>query len=169
MLRDCFPRFVLVPVFNHALPSIMRHREHFPAAAALTFSALSPVLRGVIDRPNFSFAALAGTPVDMSSELYLWTRRLFLEFRELELRLLLEQLKPQLPNPELSSVRTLHFLFRFSDIVQYGVSIIFQTSIDRLCLAGGVPSSRIDFRTQSHQTRDVDEGNRLNESGTLPL
>ena len=96
MLRDCFPRFVLVPVFNHALPSIMRHREHFPAAAALTFSALSPVLRGVIDRPNFSFAALAGTPADMSSELYLWTRRLFLEFRELELRLLLEQLKPQL-------------------------------------------------------------------------
>ena len=96
MLRDCFPRFVLVPVFNHALPSIMRHREYFPAAAALTFSALSPVLRGVIDRPNFSFAALAGTPVDMSRNFIFGLGGCFWSFAR-ELRLLLEQLKPQLP------------------------------------------------------------------------
>ena len=96
MLRDCFPGFVLVPVFNHALSAIVRHRESFPASAALTFTALSPVLKGVIDRPNFSFAALAGSSADKSSELYLWTKRLFLEFRELELRLLLEELKLRL-------------------------------------------------------------------------
>ena len=93
MLRDSFPQFVLVPVFNDALPSIIFHRENFPAAAALTFSTLSPVLKAVMERPNFSFAALARTPADASNELYLWTRRLFLQFRELELRLLLEELK----------------------------------------------------------------------------
>jgi hypothetical protein len=96
MLRNSFPQFLVVPVFNHALPSIMLHRENFPAPATLTFSTLSPVLKAVIDRPNFSFAALACTPVDTSNELYLWTRRLFLQFRELELRLLLEELKPDL-------------------------------------------------------------------------
>jgi hypothetical protein len=96
MLRDSFPQFVLVPVFNLALPSIMFHCENFPAPVTLTFSALSPVLKAVVDRPNFSFAALARTPADGSSELHLWTRRLFLQFRELELRLLLEELKPVL-------------------------------------------------------------------------
>lgn len=96
MLRDRFPQLVLVPVFNHALPSITRHRKNFPATAALTFFVLSPVLKAVIERPSFSFAAMVGTTADMSSELYLWTRRVFLEFRELELRLLLEELKPEL-------------------------------------------------------------------------
>jgi hypothetical protein len=95
-LRDNFPQFGLVPVFNHALPSIMLHREIFPAPAALTLSALSPVLKAVIDRPNFSFAAFARSHTDASSELYLWTRRIFLQFRDLELRLLLEELKPDL-------------------------------------------------------------------------
>ena len=55
----------------------------------LTVPALSPVVRGVIERPSFSFAALTRRPpADTTTELYCWTRRVFLEFRELELRLL---------------------------------------------------------------------------------
>ena len=96
MLRDHFPQLMLVPVFNHALPSIMRYRENFPAPTSLTFLVLSPVLKAVIERPSFSFAVMFATTADMSSELHLWTNRVFLEFRGLELRLLLEELKPDL-------------------------------------------------------------------------
>jgi hypothetical protein len=100
MLRDRFPELALVPVFNDALPGLARSRDHFPATrgggAPLNFPALAPVLKAVIERPSFSFAALSVTAADTTTELYGWTRRLFLEFRELELRLLLEELKPAL-------------------------------------------------------------------------
>ena len=100
MLRDRFPRLAPVPVLNEALPHVARYRDQFPGTrfggAPLTIPALSPVLRGVIERPSFSFAALAATPSDTTSELYGWTRRVFIEFRELELRMLLADLQPAL-------------------------------------------------------------------------
>jgi hypothetical protein len=40
-------------------------------------------------------------PVGLGLELQAWTRRAFLEFREFELRLLLEQLRASLPGVRL--------------------------------------------------------------------
>ena len=54
------------------------------------------MLKGVIERRGFSFAAFMNDATDTTTELYGWTRSLFLEFRELEVRLLLEELKPSL-------------------------------------------------------------------------
>lgn len=100
MLRDRLPNLALVPVLNEALPHVSRYRDQFPGTrrggAPLTIPALSKVLRGVIERPSFSFAALIGTAPDTTTELYGWTRRVFLEFREIELRLLLAELGPAL-------------------------------------------------------------------------
>ena len=96
MLRHRFAHLPLVPVLNEALPQVARFRDDFPATrlggAPLTVPALSQVLKGVIERPSFSFAALAATAADTTTELYGWTRRVFVEFRELELRLLLAEL-----------------------------------------------------------------------------
>ncbi len=77
-----------------------RYRDYFPATrkggGPLSVPAVSPIIKGVIERRSFSFAALIHNPSDTTSELYGWTRRVFLEFRELELRLLLGDLKPSL-------------------------------------------------------------------------
>jgi hypothetical protein len=98
MLRDRFPELPLVPVINEALPQIMFRPEQFPSGrygGPLSLPALSPVVKGIIERPSFSFSALAAT-VDVTTELYTWTRRVFLQFRELELQLLLADLRPAL-------------------------------------------------------------------------
>ena len=100
MLRDRFPDLALVPVFNEAVPGVARGRDGFPptrqGGAPITIPQLAPVLKAVIERPGFSFAAYGANATDPTSELYGWTRRVFLQFRELELRLLLTKLKPAL-------------------------------------------------------------------------
>jgi hypothetical protein len=100
VLRERFAHLPIVPVINEALPQAIRFRDDFPGTATggapLTIPALSPVIKGVIERPKFSFAALAATASDTTTELYGWTRRVFLEFRELELRMLLAELRPVL-------------------------------------------------------------------------
>ena len=100
VLRDRFAHLPIVPVINEALPQAIRFRDDFlgtrTGGAPLTIPALSPVIKGVIERPSFSFAALAVTASDTTTELYGWTRRVFLEYRELELRLLLAELRPAL-------------------------------------------------------------------------
>jgi hypothetical protein len=97
MLRSRFPRLPLVPVINDALPQALRFRDDFPATrsggAPLEIPALSAIVRGVIERPSFSFAAVAADP---TSELAGWTRRVFVAFRELELRMMLADLTPVL-------------------------------------------------------------------------
>jgi hypothetical protein len=60
--------------------------------------ALAPGLRRYIERPPFSFAdsrvdEAAAMPADAGSELQRWLRRIFLEFRELDLRILLADLR----------------------------------------------------------------------------
>ena len=58
--------------------------------------ALTPVVRSVVDRPNFSFIGYASKTTDTTSELFEWMRKVFLAFRELEVRLLLREITPQL-------------------------------------------------------------------------
>lgn len=100
MLNDRFPDLALVPVINEAVPVVTRYRDDFPGTrlggAPLAIPALAPVIRTVIERPGFSFAAYCSKTEDQTSELFGWTRKVFLEFRELELRMLLADLKPSL-------------------------------------------------------------------------
>ena len=100
VLRERFAHLPIVPVVNEALPQAIRFRDDFPGTATggapLTIPALSPVIKGVIERPSFSFAAHAANASDTTTELYGWTRRVFLAFRELELRMLLAELRPAL-------------------------------------------------------------------------
>ena len=99
-LRDRFPRAMLVPLHNEMLGSA-QHRDKYPIAGsgALTVKlpALAPGLRKLIDSPPFSFADsnmgnATGVPLDAHIELQRWLRRIYLEFRELDLRLLLADL-----------------------------------------------------------------------------
>ena len=60
--------------------------------------ALAPGLRKYIETPPFSFtdsnmANAVGIPLDVHIELQRWLRRIYLEFRELDLRILLADLQ----------------------------------------------------------------------------
>jgi len=100
MLADRFADVPLVPVFNDSLPRFEAYRDKFPATRhggePVRVPALTPVVRSVVDRPNFSFISYIVKNGDPTAELYQWLRGLFVTFRELEVRLLLGELKPQL-------------------------------------------------------------------------
>lgn len=100
LLQHRFADIALVPVINEAVPVVARYRDQFPPSrlggAPLTIPALGGVVRRVIERPGFSFSDYAARTEDTTTELYGWIRSVFLEFRELELRLLLEELRPSL-------------------------------------------------------------------------
>ena len=100
LLQHRFADLPLIPVINEAVPIVARYRDHFPPSrlggAPLVIPALAAVIRTVIERPGFSFAAYTAKTADTTTELYGWIRKVFLEFRDLELRLLLEELKPSL-------------------------------------------------------------------------
>ena len=104
-LRGRFPSAVLVPVFNEAILKGRKVREAYPfaraAAVPLQIPLLQPGLKAHADRSGLSFADFHGTlpvavPLGPAFELRSWTKRTFLEFRELELRLLLDKLRASL-------------------------------------------------------------------------
>lgn len=102
LLQHRFPDLSLVPVLNEAMPAAVRYRDHFPprlGGAPLVIPPLGAVVREVIERPGFSLSAYLNKTADTTIELHGWIRKIFLEFRELELRLLLEELKPSLQLP----------------------------------------------------------------------
>lgn len=100
MLADRFPDLALVPVLNESIPRVPRYAANFPPTPRggdpVSIPSLSAVLRSVIDRKDFSFIAYAAKTPDTTSELFGWIRSVFLTFRELEVRLLLGGLQPQL-------------------------------------------------------------------------
>jgi hypothetical protein len=100
MLNDRCPGLALVPVFNEAVPQIARSIGNFPpgrrGGPPVAVPALTPVLRSVIERRSFSFVGYARRTSDPTAELYQWTRKLFVIFRDLEVRLLLGELQPRL-------------------------------------------------------------------------
>src|SRR6185437_3090694 len=100
-LRERFAQALLVPVHNEILGS-SQHRDKYPIAGggalSLRMPVLAPGLRKYIDTPPFSFAGpdmsnAVGIPLDAHSELQRWLRRIYLEFREIDLRLLLADLQ----------------------------------------------------------------------------
>jgi hypothetical protein len=104
-LRRRFPDMIVVPVFNDAILKGRRMRDEFPfvraAAVPLQIPLLPPALKLAAERPNYSFADFHNKlppeiPEGLAAELCSWTRRVFLELREFELRLMLEKVRASL-------------------------------------------------------------------------
>jgi len=99
-LQRFFPRAALVPVHNESIlnpkPYIDDFRPLSDSERLLRFPLLNPVLKAIIERPGFSFADFLEKPAPMRTELHDWTERIFVEYREMELRLLLRELKSTL-------------------------------------------------------------------------
>lgn len=89
----------LVPVHNEAV-SLMLSKEDFPPSRAdlapIHIPRLSPIVRGVIERPNFSFTAYMARQPGGPTEIHQWVAEIFTAFRELELRLLMGRLSSSL-------------------------------------------------------------------------
>jgi hypothetical protein len=114
-LQHRFRNALVIPVFNDVTLQAQRVRDQYPiaraAAVPLRIPALSPRLRTQLDEARYSFVNMhdfvdirdkppMAIPAGPAYELRAWTRRTFLKFRELELRLLLEQLRTALPGVE---------------------------------------------------------------------
>jgi hypothetical protein len=104
-IRRILPDAVLVPVFNEAIARGRKFRDQYAitraAAVPLQIPLLPPALKPLADESAAAFAEYhallpAEAPQGPPAELCSWTRRTFLEFRELELRLLLEKLRASL-------------------------------------------------------------------------
>lgn len=103
-IGERFRRATLSPVHNEMLGQ-NRYRGNYPpsglGAAMLRLPALAPGLRKYVEQPPFSFAdtQLANArniPLDVHIELQRWLRKIHLEFRELDLRILLADLQSSL-------------------------------------------------------------------------
>jgi hypothetical protein len=95
-LQARLPEMLLVPVYNEAFVNPQRLRQNYPLsnAVSLQIPALAPLFHRYLQNAPFSFADFRGTPpeaipLENYLELLRWMRRAFVEFRELELRLLL--------------------------------------------------------------------------------
>jgi hypothetical protein len=104
-LQRRLPSTVLVPGFNEAILKGRKIRAQYPftrtATVPLQIPTLAPLLRAQLEGARYSFIDVhdhlpLAIPVGLGYELRAWTRRAFLEFRELELRLMLEQLRASL-------------------------------------------------------------------------
>jgi hypothetical protein len=100
-LRARFAQVTLAPVHNELLGSA-QHRDKYMLAGGgaviVHLPVLAPGLRRYIDTPPFSFANsnmgnAVGIPLDSHIELQRWLRRIYLEFRELYVRILLADLQ----------------------------------------------------------------------------
>lgn len=100
MLKGRFPNLPLVPVLNENVQRVGAYRANFPptrlGGEPVSIPSLTPVVRSVVDRRNFSFVAYIQKTNDKTSELYEWMRVVFIAFREIEVRLLLGETVPQL-------------------------------------------------------------------------
>jgi hypothetical protein len=98
-LRRRLPQTAFIPVHNEAT-SFMFIPQDFPPTrpecGVIRIPRLSPIVRGVIDRPGFSFGAYMANQPGGPTEVHGWIGTIFAEFRDLELRLLLGQLQSSL-------------------------------------------------------------------------
>jgi hypothetical protein len=96
---------IIAPVFNDGILKGRRLRDQYPvtqaAAVPLQIPILQPTLKAHVERTRHSFAdfhrqVTSPIPIGPDFELRSWTKRAFLEFRELELRLLMGKLQDSL-------------------------------------------------------------------------
>jgi hypothetical protein len=102
MLLQTFLDIAIIPVLNEAFVRGFHYRDNFPpqraVAVPLQVPLLSPSLRAIVDTLPFSFSDFRrrisnDVPEHLEGEMHSWLKRTFLQFRELELRLLLEGLQ----------------------------------------------------------------------------
>jgi hypothetical protein len=94
-LQALLPRTIFVPVHNEATSFLFSLRDFPPTNAAygaLRIPRLSPIVRGVVDRPAFSFRKYMEKQPGGPTEVHGWIGTIFSEFRALELRLLMSKL-----------------------------------------------------------------------------
>jgi hypothetical protein len=105
ILQRRLPSLILVPVFNDGILKGKKLRDQYPftraAAVPIQIPLLPPALKAHAERSGLSFVdfhsqASAPVPLGPAFELRSWTKRAFLEFREFELRLLMEKLRTSL-------------------------------------------------------------------------
>jgi hypothetical protein len=105
ILQRRLPSLVLVPVFNEGILKGKKLRDEYPftraAAVPIQIQPLAPGLKAHAERSGLSFVdfhsqASSPVPFGPAYELRTWTKRVFLEFREFELRLLMEKLRTSL-------------------------------------------------------------------------
>jgi hypothetical protein len=98
-LRGRLEQTVFVPVHNEAA-SFMLIGQDFPPSPpkyrTIRIPRLSPIVRGVIDRPGFSFGTYMAQRPGGPTEVHSWIDEIFADFRELELQLLIGQLESSL-------------------------------------------------------------------------
>ena len=98
-LRRNLAQTVFVPVHNEAA-SFMVIAQDFPPSSpkfeTIRIPRLSPIVRGVIDRPGFSFGAYISQQPGGPTEVHSWIGQTFAEFRALELQLLIGELESSL-------------------------------------------------------------------------
>jgi hypothetical protein len=98
-LREQLPAAALVPIHNEAV-SAHFEKEDFPSSRAeyrmIRIPRLSPIVRGIVDRPKFSFASYLDDRPGGPTEVHSWIATMFNEFRELELRLVMGRLSSAL-------------------------------------------------------------------------
>jgi hypothetical protein len=106
VLQRRFPRTLLVPVFNEAILKGRKVRDQFPftrtAAVPIQIPVLPPALKAQAAKASFAefhHQLPIEVPIGYAFELRSWTKRVFLEFREFELRLLMEKLRSSLSAP----------------------------------------------------------------------
>ena len=107
-LRKQFPEATLVPVHNEMLGSA-QHRDKYDLMGSgevvMHLPMLAPIFRKHIEKAPFSFAPAQlanarGVPLEAKTELQRWLRKAYLEFRELDLRILLADLKSTMREPQ---------------------------------------------------------------------
>jgi hypothetical protein len=88
-----------VPVHNESV-SLMFAGEDFPPTrpeyGMIRIQRLSPIVRGVIERPNFSFNAYMAKQPGGPTEVHQWIANIYAEFRDFELRLMMGRLSSSL-------------------------------------------------------------------------
>ncbi|HXQ83932.1 MAG TPA: hypothetical protein VN769_07660 [Xanthobacteraceae bacterium] len=107
-LRRRLPKTIFVPVHNEAT-SFMFIAQDFPPTrpecGVIRIPRLSPIVRGVIDRPGFSFGAYMPNQPGGPTEVHTWISTIFAAFRDLELRLLFGELQSSLSGSSAESTR----------------------------------------------------------------
>ena len=98
-LRGRLRQTIFVPVHNEAASFMVIARDFPPLSPkyeTIRIPRLSPIVRGVIDRPGFSFGAYMSQQSGGPTEVRSWIAEVFAKFRELELQLLIGELESSL-------------------------------------------------------------------------
>jgi hypothetical protein len=103
-LRQRLPA-IFQPVHNEA-SSVITSSEDFPPTrpecGTIRLPRLSQIVRGVVDRPSFSFNAYLAHQPGGPTEIHSWIADFYAQFRDFELRLLMARLNSSLRGASLA-------------------------------------------------------------------